>query len=142
MENIDSPYDFPVDYAGVYSQAYALLQNEYHYWLEDKEIEALNLHNRHFEIPCLEQELILTHYRRPMPGEKCMFITNSQILCRINSGIRQKLSPVKIGMVLKQEGFESMRSGGKRGYRMVELTGDEIQANLYAMGRYTEKPEG
>ena len=38
-------------------------------------------------------------------------------------------------------GFESMRSGGKRGYRMVELTGDEIQANLYAMGRYTEKPE-
>ena len=89
----------------------------------------------------LEQELILTHYRRPMPGEKCMFITNSQILCRINSGIRQKLSPVKIGMVLKQEGFESMRSGGKRGYRMVELTGDEIQANLYAMGRYTEKPE-
>jgi hydroxylamine reductase len=70
-----------------------------------------------------------------------MFITNSQILCRINSGIRQKLSPVKIGMVLKQEGFESMRSGGKRGYRMVELTGDEIQANLYAMGRYTEKPE-
>jgi hypothetical protein len=76
-----------------------------------------------------------------MSGEKCMFITNSQILCRINSGIRQKLSPVKIGMVLKQEGFESMRSGGKRGYRMVELTGDEIQANLYAMGRYTEKPE-
>lgn len=141
VENIDSPYDFPVDYAGVYSQAYALLQNGYHYWLEDKEIEALNLHNRHFEIPCLEQELILTHYRRPMSGEKCMFITNSQILCRINSGIRQKLSPVKIGMVLKQEGFESMRSGGKRGYRMVELTGDEIQANLYAMGRYTEKPE-
>ena len=45
-------------------------------------------------------------------------------------------------MVLKQEGFESMRAGGKRGYRMVELTGDEIQANLYAMGRYTEKPKG
>ena len=141
VENIDSPYDFPVDYAGVYSQAYALLKSGYHYWLEDKEIEALNLHNRHFEVPCLEQELILTHYRRPMPGEKCMFLTNSQILCRINFGIRQKLSPVKIGMVLKQEGFESMRAGGKRGYRMVELTGDEIQANLYALGRYTERIE-
>ncbi len=138
VENIDSPYDFPVDYAGIYSQAYALLKNDFHYWLEDKEIEALSLHNRHFEVPCLERELILTHYRRPMPGEKCMFITNSQILCRINSGIRQKLSPVKIGMVLKQEGFEPIRTGGKRGYRMVELTGDEIQANSYAMGRYTE----
>lgn len=134
VENIDSPYDFPVDYAGIYSQAYALLKNDFHYWLEDKEIEALSLHNRHFEVPCLERELILTHYRRPMPGEKCMFITNSQILCRINSGIRQKLSPVKIGMVLKQEGFEPIRTGGKRGYRMVELTGDEIQANSYARG--------
>ena len=138
VDNIDSPYDYPVDYAGVYAQAYALLNSGFHYWLEDKEIEALNLHNKHFEVPCLEQELILTHYRRPMPGERCMFITNSQILCRINAGVRQKLSPVKIGMVLKQEGFESMRAGGKRGYRMVELTGDEIQANLYALGRYTE----
>lgn len=138
VENIDSPYDYPVDYAGVYAQAYALLNGGFHYWLEDKEIEALNLHNRHFEVPCLEQELILTHYRRPMPGERCMFITNSQILCRINAGIRQKLSPVKIGMVLKQEGFECARTGGKRGYRMIELTGDEIQANLYALGRYTE----
>lgn len=141
VEDIDSPYDYPVDYAGVYSQAYALLKNDFHYWLEDKEIEALNLHNKHFEVPCLEQELILTHYRRPMPGERCKFITNSQILCCINAGIRQKLSPVKIGMVLKQEGFESMRAGGKRGYRVVELTGDEIQANLYALGRYTQKNE-
>ncbi len=139
VDSIDSPYDYPVDYAGVYSQAYALLKSGYHYWLEDKEIEALNLHNRHFEIPCLELELILTHYRRPMPGEKCKFITNSQILSRINSGIRQKLSPVKIGMALKQEGFESMRAGGKRGYRMIELNGDEIQANQYALGRYTER---
>ncbi len=140
VADIDSPYDYPVDYAGVYAQAYALLKSDFHYWLEDKEIEALNLHNKHFEVPCLEQELILTHYRRPMPGERCMFITNSQILCRINAGVRQKLSPVKIGMVLKQEGFESVRAGGKRGYRVVELTGEEIQANLYAMGRYTETP--
>lgn len=137
VEDIDSPYNYPVDYAGVYSQAYALLKSGFHYWLEDKEVEALNLHNKHFEVPCLEHELILTHYRRPMPGERCMFITNSQILCRINSGVRQKLSPVKIGMVMKQEGFESMRAGGKRGYRVVELTGDEIQANLYALGRFT-----
>lgn len=39
VENIDSPYDFPVDYSGVYSQAYALLQKGYHYWLENYERE-------------------------------------------------------------------------------------------------------
>ncbi len=71
VERIDSPYDHPVDYAGVYSQAYALLKNGYRHWLEDEEIKALDKHNRHFEIPSPERELILTYYRRPMPGERC-----------------------------------------------------------------------
>lgn len=135
VEQIDSPYLHPVDYAGVYTQAYALVQNGFHYWLEEDEIAALNRHNRHFEVPCLEQELILTHYRRPLQGEDCIFVTSAQILARINAGIRQKLSPVKIGIVMKQEGFEPLRYGGKRGYRVVELNGDDIYRNQRAMGR-------
>ena len=135
VEQIDSPYLHPVDYAGVYAQAYALVQNGFHYWLEEDEIAALNRHNRHFEVPCLEQELILTHYRRPLQGEDCIFVTSAQILARINAGIRQKLSPVKIGIVMKQEGFEPLRYGGKRGYRVVELNGDDIYRNQRAMGR-------
>ena len=135
VEQIDSPYLHPVDYAGVYAQAYALVQNGFHYWLEEDEIAALNRHNRHFEVPCLEQELILTHYRRPLEGEECMFVTSAQILARINAGIRQKLSPVKIGIVMKQEGFEPLRYGGKRGYRVVELNGDDIYRNQRTMGR-------
>lgn len=51
VESIDSPYDFPVDYADVYSQVYALLQSGYHYWLEGDEPEALNRHNKHFAEP-------------------------------------------------------------------------------------------
>lgn len=141
VENIDNPYKHPVNYDGIYAQAHALAKNGFRYWLEDREIKMLNIHNKHFEVPCIEQELILTHYRRPMPGERCKFVSNTQILCHINMGIRQKLSPVRIGMVMKQEGFEAMRAGGKRGYRVIELTGDEIQANLYAMGRYTENRE-
>lgn len=135
VEQIDSPYLHPVDYAGVYAQAYALVQNGFHYWLEEDEIAALNRHNRHFEVPCLEQELILTHYRRPLQGEDCIFVTSAQILARINAGIRQKLSPVKIGIVMKQEGFEPLRYGGKRGYRVVELNGDDIYRNQRTMGR-------
>lgn len=135
VECIDSPYDHPVDYAGVYAQAYTLLRQGFHYWLTEEEITALNRHNRNFEVPCLERELILTHYRRPTPGETAIFVTTAQILARINFGIRQKLSPVKIGLVMKQEGFESLRYGGKRGYRVVELNGDEIYRNQQTMGR-------
>ena len=137
VESIDSPYDNPVDYTHVFAQAYALTRNGYHYWLDDEEIRTLNGHNRQFEVPCLEQELILTHYRRPMEGEACIFVTIAQILARINAGLRHGLSPVKIGMVMSQEGFQQVRVGGKRGYRVIELTGDEIYRNQQAMGRFT-----
>ena len=35
-----------------------------------------------------------------------------------------------------QEGYEAVRSGGRRGYRVVELKGDEIYRNQCAMARY------
>ena len=128
VESIDSPYEHPVDYTAVYAQAYALAKGGQAYWLTPGETEALNQHNRHFEVPCLERELILTYFERPMPGAKnASFLTVAQILLRINAGIRQKLSPVKVGMVMRQEGFEPMRVGGKRGYRVIELTAEQIE---------------
>lgn len=39
-------------------------------------------------------------------------------------------------MVMKQEGFKSVRAGGKRGYLVIELSGDEIYRNQQALGRY------
>ena len=136
VESIDSPYDHAPDYAEIFAQAYALTRNGFAYWLDDEEVKTLNRHNRQFEVPCLEQELILTYYRRPMEGETCIFVTNAQILARINVGLRQGLSTVKIGMVMSQAGFQQVRVAGKRGYRVVELTGDEIYRNQQAMGRF------
>ena len=100
----------------------------------------MNLHNRFFEVPCLERELVQVYYRRPLPGEECIFLTNAQILSHINAGIRQTLSPTRLGLVMKQEGYEAVRSGGHRGYRVIELKGDEIYRNQCAMGRYTAQP--
>lgn len=136
VDSIDSPFDYPIDYAGVYAQGYALWKSGFHYWFEQEEIDAVNLHNRYFEVPCLERELVQVYYRRPMPGEECMFLTNAQILGHINIGIRQPLSPTRLGLVMKQEGYEAVRSGGRRGYRVVELKGDEIYRNQCAMARY------
>jgi len=138
VKSIDNPYENPVDYTAVYAQAYALLQNDFHYWLTPQETETLNLHNKHFEVPCLERELILTYYERPMPeATNAIFVTNAQILARINAGLKQKLSPVKIGIIMRQEGFEPIRSGGKRGYRVIELSGEAIYGRRIAMARFT-----
>ena len=89
-----------------------------------------------FEVSCMEVELIQAYYRRPLEGEEAIFVTNFQILQRINAGLRQKLSPVKIGIVMKRLGYELVRVAGKRGYRVVELKGEEIYRNQKAMARY------
>lgn len=121
ISSIDNPYTHPVDYEGVYSQAYALWKGGMRYWFEDEEIKLVNLHNRNFEVPSMERELIQAYYRCPLPGEEGTFVSTTDILSRINSAVKHYLSPVKIGLVMKQAGFELTRSNGKRGYRVVEL---------------------
>ncbi len=44
ISSIDNPYTHPVDYEGVYSQAYALWKGGMRYWFEDEEIKLVNLH--------------------------------------------------------------------------------------------------
>ena len=137
VEGIDNPYTHPLDYKAIYAQAYALVQQGFAYWLDDEELRKLNEHNRYFEVPCLERELILTYYQRPLEGEECVFLTSAQILARINAGLRHPLSTTKVGTVMRQEGFQSMRVGGKRGYRVVELSGEQIELRKRSVTRWT-----
>ena len=141
VESIDNPYLNQPDYEGVYAQAHALLQGGFHFWLEKDETEALNLHNKYFEVPCIEKELIQVYFRRPKPGDDCSFLSNSQIMMRLESGIRHKLSAVKIGQAMKQEGYESVRKNGKRGYRVIELSWEAIEQNKKSLAIFTEEPE-
>lgn len=135
--SIDDPYTHPVSYDEVYAQAYALWQEGYHYWFDAGEVNAVNAHNVDFEVPNLEQELILTRFRRPLPGEECIFVTTAYILNQISGSIKQMLSPTKIGLAMKQAGFELVRTAKQRGYRVVELKGEEIYRNQCATARYT-----
>jgi hypothetical protein len=140
VESIDDPYTYPVNYDGVYAQAYTLWKEGFHYWFDTGEVNAVNAHNVNFEVPNLERELVLTRFRRPMPGEECIFVTTAYILNQISGGIKQLLSPTKIGIAMKQAGFELVRTANQRGYRVVELKGDEIYRNQCATARFTAKP--
>ena len=138
VESIDPPQENPVDYAGVYAQAYHYWQDNFRYWFNAEEIDALNRHNRHFETPNLERELIQIHFRRTLPGEAGIFVTTAYILNQINRYIHQPLSPVKIGLLMKQLGFKSIRYAGQRGYRVYEYSGEEIVRNRHAAARFTQ----
>ena len=69
VDSIDSPWERTTDYDGIYAQAYALWQQGFRYWFDDEENAELERHNRQFEEPNIEEELILTYLRQPYGDE-------------------------------------------------------------------------
>jgi predicted P-loop ATPase len=80
VESIESPRDNPFNYTGIYAQAYALYRQGFQFWFSKNEIERLSEHNRHFETPRLEAELIDIYFRRPVNGETGEFMPVSRAL--------------------------------------------------------------
>ena len=125
--HIPAPQTYPYNYEGMYAQAYALWKGGFRYWFDAEENEELNEHNRDFESPNKEKDLISKYFRQPLPGEKSRFMTATDILERINVCIKESLSVVRIGNAMRSLGYERWRSGNQRGYKVIEIQLDEIE---------------
>ena len=138
VESIVPPQTYDYGYEGVYAQAYALWKQGFRYWFNEEENAEINRHNMEFEAPNKELELIQKYYRAPMKSEECKFLTSTDILERINGSIKEHLSVVRIGIALRTLGIERVRSGNSRGYRLVEITPDQININQKALGSFID----
>ena len=58
VESILSPREHPFHYEGIYAQALSLYTSGFQYWFTKEEIQELNRHNKQFETPHLEHELV------------------------------------------------------------------------------------
>ena len=136
VETIDSPREKPFDYDGIYAQAYALYRQGFRFWFSKAEIEQLARHNRQFETPRLEAELVQQYFRRPSAGEPGEFMPVSLALQIVGAGITQKLSTVMLGRAFVEQGFERCTSHNVRGYIVVRRTAEEMRAlrSLMAQG--------
>ena len=136
VESIVSPRDHPFCYEGIYSQALALYKSGFTFWFTKEEIQEQNRHNRKFETPRLEHELVDLYFRRPLEHENSMFMTSSRVLQIIGSGITQKLSATRIGMAFNELGFKRVRYHGIRGYLVMQRTAEEIMAYQKSMAMH------
>ena len=127
IESIDSPYEHPFDYKGIYAQAYALYREGFCYWFTDEENAELEQHNRQFEEPCIEEELIRTYLRKPYGEETGEFLTATRIIELVGTSVRVSLSPKRIAMAMQRLGYEQRRVMNTRGWNVVILTGDQIK---------------
>ena len=128
VESIVSPRDHPFHYEGIYSQALALYESGFQYWFTKEEIQELNRHNRQFETPRLEHELVDLYFRRPTDSELGEFMSVARALQMISNGISQKLSAVNVGRAFSDLGFKRIRTNSSRGFIVVCRTPEEIKA--------------
>ena len=128
VESIVSPRDHPFHYEGIYSQALALYQSGFQYWFTKEEIQELNRHNRQFETPRLEHELVDLYFRKPTDSELGEFMSVARALQIISNGISQKLSAVNVGRAFSDLGFKRVRTCSSRGFIVVCRTAEEIKA--------------
>ena len=128
VESIVSPREHPFHYEGIYAQALALYKSGFQYWFTKEEIQELNHHNRQFETPHLERELVSLYFRVPMESENGMFMTSARAIQIIGTGISQKLNPTRVGLAFNELGFQRVRYHGIRGYLVIQRTAEEMQA--------------
>ena len=140
VESIDSPYEHPFPYEGLYAQAYALWREGFMYWFTSEENAELEVHNQHFEEPNMELELIQTYFRRPEEHEVGEFYTASRIIETINISVRTPLLPRNIAIWMNKLGYPQRRRDNMRGWNVIVLSCTEIKQRQQENARLS-RPE-
>lgn len=65
------------------------------------------------------REMVVTHFRRPKPYEKCLYLTSTQIAARFAPQL--KVSPVAVGRVLRELEYEQRKTRLNRFWKVVEI---------------------
>lgn len=126
VESIESPFDRPFPYEGIYAQAYALVRQGFRWWSDTADIRRMNRRNERFEMKSVEEELITTWYRPPREGEPYRLLTAADVLQRLSGMVRVPLSKTNIGRILRRLGYKSHTVKGVRNYEVVELSLQEV----------------
>ncbi len=127
VEHIRSPRDHPFDYGAIYGEAYTLYRRAFRYWFTREEILRLAEHNRQFETPRLEAELVQLYFRHPGPSEFGEFMSVARAMQIVGTGIAQKLSAVHLGRAFIEQGFRQKRYANTRGYIVCCRSAEEVR---------------
>ena len=134
VESIQNPFYTLLPYERMYAQAWALAQDPFFsYWFDLDEIEVLEQHNQHFRDESNEEQLLDVYFAVPADGaSNTKFLTTAEISERLiyYGNIKRPLSLSRLGVLLSQKGFLSVRKGNpqRRGWIVYERDNEEINA--------------
>ena len=133
VESIESPREKPFEYEGIYAQAYALYKQGFQFWFSREEILKLAEHNRQFETPQIEQELIDVFFRRPREKETGEFMPVSRAMQIVGGNPSVRINASRLGQAFKSQGYEYRRTAHSRGYIVVQRDLREIKARMQTL---------
>jgi predicted P-loop ATPase len=134
VDEID--YESPINYEGVYSQAYNLYKSGFKYYFDKEEIQKINARNEKFRTISPIEELITSKY---MPAKDIykaeLYLNASELLTRLNTehGIQvSNTSNIQLGKVLTMLDFQTIKKGGISKYAIdkIKTNPDDNELNL------------
>ena len=129
IDSITPPLEQPFNYEGIYSQAYTLYRQGYHYWFDKPEMEQLARHNKKYESPMSEEEFIDEYFRKPIGNEVGEWISASVALLMHGAQNHKELSSVKVGRAFTRLEYDYKTVNGIHRYHVVRRTEDEKRHN-------------
>jgi hypothetical protein len=129
VEILQSPYDVPFDYEGIYAQAYAMATSaDYAAYITEEEQVRLEAHNQPYVTVNYERELVGQLFRQPGPQERGQWMPASFIAQRLYEYFRFfRVDVNRIGEIMKELGFEEVSHEGVTGYVLHECTYEEMR---------------
>ena len=140
-------YRTPVNYEGIYAQAYALIKEGYQYWYEGEEIDELNRHNELHRMKDPVEENLFIYFRKPEAEDLCVkWIPAAAILTKIAiyGKIQVNRQTIQtLALSLEKYGFRTRKNEqGSTEYQVVDLTEDEVRKGFRKKGQDGKTEEG
>lgn len=129
----DSIEFIKINYTQLYAQIKHLLNTPgYQYWFTQEDSNRIEKNNEDFIFHSPEEELVLTHIRKPERFEKVQYLTVSEIaeLIRERTGYQYSIgAKIQIGKVMVKHNFESKKGRNGRRYAVFVIAPEQVKSN-------------
>lgn len=131
--HVDSMEFIKINYAQLYAQIkYLLNKPGYQYWFTQSENSRIEENNEDFIFHSPEEELVLTHIRKPERFEKVHYLTVTEIaeLIRERTGYQYSHeTKAQLGKVMSKHGFEFHKGKNGRRYTVFIIDTEQVKSN-------------
>lgn len=129
----DSIEFIKINYTQLYAQIKHLLNTPgYQYWFTQEDNNRIEKNNEDFIFHSPEEELVLTHIRKPERFENVQYLTVSEIaeLIRERTGYQYSIgAKIQIGKVMVKHNFESKKGRNGRRYAVFVIAPEQVKSN-------------